>query len=63
MSFRSPGRTPSAATWRFGALRSGGRTHEGFDIVAACRTPLLAVATGRVQAQPVAFERRSSSAT
>ncbi len=28
--------------------RSGGRTHEGFDIVAACRTPLVAVATGRV---------------
>lgn len=28
--------------------RSGGRTHEGFDVVAACRTPLVAVATGRV---------------
>ncbi|MET0305605.1 MAG: M23 family metallopeptidase [Solirubrobacterales bacterium] len=32
----------------FGAPRSGGRIHEGFDIVAGCRTPLLAVATGRV---------------
>ncbi|HET8862806.1 MAG TPA: M23 family metallopeptidase [Solirubrobacterales bacterium] len=32
----------------FGAPRSGGRVHEGFDIVAACRTPLLAAATGRV---------------
>jgi murein DD-endopeptidase MepM/ murein hydrolase activator NlpD len=32
----------------FGAPRSGGRTHEGFDIVAACRTPLVAAATGRV---------------
>ena len=32
----------------FGAPRSGGRTHEGFDIVAACGTPLVAAATGRV---------------
>ena len=32
----------------FGVPRSGGRTHEGFDVVAACRTPLLAAATGRV---------------
>lgn len=32
----------------FGVPRSGGRTHEGFDIVAACRTPLVAAATGRV---------------
>jgi murein DD-endopeptidase MepM/ murein hydrolase activator NlpD len=32
----------------FGAPRSGGRTHEGFDIVAACGTPLVAVANGRV---------------
>ncbi len=32
----------------FGAPRDGGRTHEGFDIVAACRTPLVAVTTGRV---------------
>jgi len=32
----------------FGAPRSGGRIHEGFDIVAACRTPLVAAATGRV---------------
>jgi murein DD-endopeptidase MepM/ murein hydrolase activator NlpD len=32
----------------FGAPRSGGRRHEGFDVVAACGTPLVAVATGRV---------------
>jgi murein DD-endopeptidase MepM/ murein hydrolase activator NlpD len=32
----------------FGALRSGGRTHEGFDIVAACGTPLVAVRNGKV---------------
>jgi murein DD-endopeptidase MepM/ murein hydrolase activator NlpD len=32
----------------FGAPRSGGRTHEGFDIVAACGTELVAAATGRV---------------
>jgi murein DD-endopeptidase MepM/ murein hydrolase activator NlpD len=32
----------------FGAPRSGGRTHEGFDVAAACGAPLVAVATGRV---------------
>jgi len=32
----------------FGAPRSGGRWHEGFDIVAACNTPLVAVRSGRV---------------
>lgn len=32
----------------FGAPRDGGRTHEGFDIVAACDTPLVAAATGGV---------------
>jgi murein DD-endopeptidase MepM/ murein hydrolase activator NlpD len=36
------------AIGEFGAPRSGGRTHEGFDIVAACGTPLVAAATGRV---------------
>jgi len=36
------------AIGEFGAPRSGGRSHEGFDLVAACRTPLVAVATGRV---------------
>jgi murein DD-endopeptidase MepM/ murein hydrolase activator NlpD len=35
-------------TGEFGAPRSGGRSHEGFDVVAACRTPLVAVVTGRV---------------
>jgi len=37
------------ATGEFGAPRSGGRTHEGFDVVAACGTPLLAVRGGRVR--------------
>jgi len=32
----------------FGAPRSGRRVHEGFDIVAACGTPLVAVRSGRV---------------
>ncbi len=32
----------------FGAPRNGGRTHEGFDIVAACGTKLVAVTVGRV---------------
>lgn len=32
----------------FGAPRSGGRTHEGFDIVAACGTELVAVRNGKV---------------
>jgi murein DD-endopeptidase MepM/ murein hydrolase activator NlpD len=36
------------AIGEFGAPRSGGRTHEGFDIVAACGTELVAAATGRV---------------
>ncbi|HUR86252.1 MAG TPA: peptidoglycan DD-metalloendopeptidase family protein [Solirubrobacteraceae bacterium] len=33
---------------RFGVGRSGGRTHEGFDIDAACGTPLAAARGGRV---------------
>ncbi|MCB0875223.1 MAG: M23 family metallopeptidase [Solirubrobacterales bacterium] len=33
----------------FGAPRSGGRVHEGFDITADCGTPLLAARGGRVQ--------------
>jgi murein DD-endopeptidase MepM/ murein hydrolase activator NlpD len=36
------------AIGEFGAPRDGGRVHEGFDIVARCRTPLVAAATGRV---------------
>ena len=32
----------------FGAPRDGGRTHEGFDIAAACGTELVAVTNGRV---------------
>lgn len=35
----------------FGAPRSGGRLHEGFDVVAACGAELVAVANGRVLRQ------------
>jgi murein DD-endopeptidase MepM/ murein hydrolase activator NlpD len=37
------------AIGEFGAPRSGGRSHEGFDIVASCGTPLVAVRGGRVR--------------
>jgi len=33
----------------FGAPRSGGRVHEGFDVTAPCGTPLEAVRGGRVE--------------
>jgi murein DD-endopeptidase MepM/ murein hydrolase activator NlpD len=33
----------------FGVPRSGGRTHEGFDVVAACGTPVVAARAGRVR--------------
>jgi murein DD-endopeptidase MepM/ murein hydrolase activator NlpD len=36
------------AVGEFGVPRNGGRTHEGFDIVAACETELVAVSNGRV---------------
>ena len=36
------------AIGEFGAPRSGGRTHEGFDIVAPCGAGLVAVRGGRV---------------
>ncbi|MFA9400036.1 MAG: peptidoglycan DD-metalloendopeptidase family protein [Acidobacteriota bacterium] len=32
----------------FGAARLGGRTHEGFDVTAACGSPLVAVRPGRI---------------
>jgi murein DD-endopeptidase MepM/ murein hydrolase activator NlpD len=32
----------------FGAGRTGGRIHEGFDVTAACGTPLVAVRSGTV---------------
>jgi murein DD-endopeptidase MepM/ murein hydrolase activator NlpD len=37
--------------WRglFGAPRSGGRRHEGFDVVARCGTPVVAARGGRVK--------------
>jgi murein DD-endopeptidase MepM/ murein hydrolase activator NlpD len=37
------------AIGEFGAPRSGGRTHEGFDIVAPCGAQLVAVHSGRVR--------------
>ncbi len=33
----------------FGAARSGGRRHEGFDILAACGTELVSAVTGKVR--------------
>jgi murein DD-endopeptidase MepM/ murein hydrolase activator NlpD len=36
------------AIGEFGAPRSGGRTHEGFDVVAPCGAGLVAVRAGRV---------------
>lgn len=32
----------------FGASRTGGRTHEGFDVTAACGSPLVAIRAGRI---------------
>ncbi len=37
------------AIGEFGAPRSGGRVHEGFDVTADCGTPLLAARGGKVQ--------------
>jgi len=37
------------ATGEFGAPRSGGRTHEGFDITAGCGTHLVAARGGKVK--------------
>ena len=39
------------AVGRYHAPRDGGRIHEGFDITAACGTPLVAVRNGRVLQQ------------
>ena len=39
------------AIGEFGAPRDGGRTHEGFDVVASCGTPLVAVRGGRVRSR------------
>lgn len=39
------------AVGTYHAPRSGGRIHEGFDITAACGTPLVAVRNGRVLRQ------------
>jgi murein DD-endopeptidase MepM/ murein hydrolase activator NlpD len=37
------------AVGEFGAPRSGGRIHEGFDLLAACGTELVSAVTGRVR--------------
>jgi murein DD-endopeptidase MepM/ murein hydrolase activator NlpD len=37
------------AVGEFHAPRSGGRIHEGFDLLAACGTPLVSAVTGRVR--------------
>ena len=37
------------AIGEFGAPRSGGRIHEGFDILAGCGAPIVAVRGGRVR--------------
>jgi murein DD-endopeptidase MepM/ murein hydrolase activator NlpD len=49
--YRFPVRGPHAYGDRFGVPRSGGRTHEGQDVVADCGTPLVAARGGRVQAR------------
>ncbi|HEX2468879.1 MAG TPA: M23 family metallopeptidase [Solirubrobacterales bacterium] len=48
---RFPVRGPHFYGDRFGVPRSGGRTHEGQDVVASCGTPLGAARGGRVQAR------------
>ena len=37
------------AVGEFGVPRSGGRWHEGFDILAACGTELVSAVTGKVR--------------
>ena len=48
---RFPVAGPHSYGDRFGVPRSGGRTHEGQDVVADCGTPLVAARGGRVQAR------------
>lgn len=44
------------AVGEFGAGRNGGRSHQGFDILADCGTPLLAARGGRIR--KVGFDGR-----
>lgn len=46
-----PVRGPNSYTDTFGAPRSGGRTHEGTDIMSAAGTPCVAVVSGVVTAR------------
>jgi murein DD-endopeptidase MepM/ murein hydrolase activator NlpD len=48
---RFPVEDPHSYGDRFGEPRSGGRVHEGQDVVAACGAPLVAARGGRVQAR------------
>jgi murein DD-endopeptidase MepM/ murein hydrolase activator NlpD len=48
---RFPVSGPHSYGDRFGVPRSGGRTHEGQDVVADCGTRLVAARGGRVQAR------------
>jgi murein DD-endopeptidase MepM/ murein hydrolase activator NlpD len=47
--YRFPVRGPHTYGDRYGVPRSGGRVHEGQDVVADCGTPLVAARGGRVQ--------------
>jgi murein DD-endopeptidase MepM/ murein hydrolase activator NlpD len=41
--------SPRGPVGEFGSGRNGGRIHEGFDILAGCGTPLVAVRGGKVK--------------
>jgi murein DD-endopeptidase MepM/ murein hydrolase activator NlpD len=51
LDHRFPVAGPHSYGDRFGVPRSGGRTHEGQDVVADCGTRLVAARGGRVQAR------------
>lgn len=45
---RGPHADRPGSVGRFGVPRSGGRTHEGYDVTAPCGTPLVAARAGTV---------------